>query len=855
MISNILTLGILAHVDAGKTTLSENLLYINGQIRDMGRVDYGNTVLDNNFLERKRGITIFAKQATFDMGRFKVTLLDTPGHVDFSAEMERTLQVLDYAILVISGADGVQGHTITLWKLLHRYNIPTFVFVNKMDQPGTDKDLLMKNLKANLSEYCIDFTTNNKKELYENVAMCDEDLMNSYIDGINPDDEDIAYVINDRKIFPCYFGSALKHEGVEELCEGLTSYFLEREYPDELAARIYKIGRDDNGNRLSYLKVTGGTLNVKETFDNVGKVDQIRIYTGGNYSTVSSVMAGGVCAVTGLSGSNAGDGLGAEKREIIPILEPVLNYQIILPDNVSANVILPKLRELEEEEPELNISWDEELAEIHVKVMGDIQIEILKSLIKERYGINVEFGIGNVVYKETILETVEGVGHYEPLKHYAEVHIVIEPLKRGSGIRIDSSCSEDVLDRNWQRLIMTHLMEKEYRGVLTGSVITDVRLELVTGKAHKKHTEGGDFRQATYRAVRNGLAKAKSILLEPVYKFRLEIPNENVGRAMSDIQRMYGEFDSPITVGDMTTITGIAPVVTMNGYQREVLSYTKGIGRIFYTIDGYRRCHNEEEVISKKGYNFESDISSPASSIFCEHGAGFVVDWDKVEEYMHLEYVLKANKKIENISSKDVDYSHRMNEGYYDEKELEAIFERTYGAIKRDRSKWSRKDNTSITNVKKNAIRHLSSDKPEYLLVDGYNIIFAWQELKELAKDNLGAARDKLIEKVANYQGYRKINIIIVFDAYKVHNNMGEIIKYNDIDIVYTKEAETADTYIERVTHEIGKKYRVTVATSDHHEQCIIWGNGATRLSAQGFVEEIDRIENQIREIISKEKR
>ncbi len=848
MVSDRLALGILAHVDAGKTTLSENLLYLYGQIRDMGRVDYGNTLLDNNLLERKRGITIFAKQATFDMGKFKVTLLDTPGHVDFSAEMERTLQILDYAILVISGADGVQGHTVTLWKLLKRYNIPTFIFVNKMDQPDTDKSLLMTNIRSNLSEHCIDFADEHSEEFNEGIAMCDEELMNAYIEGINPDEEDIAYLINDRKIFPCYFGSALKQEGVEELCKGLEKYFIEREYPDELSARVYKIGRDDNGNRLSYLKVTGGTLNVKEVFKDAGKVDQIRIYSGGSYSTVVSIMAGGVCAVTGLYDTNAGDGLGAERGETIPVLEPVLNYQIILPDDVSANVLLPKLKELEEEEPELNITWDEELGEIHAKVMGDIQIEILKSLIEERYGVIVEFGTGNVVYKETIIDTVEGVGHYEPLKHYAEVHIVIEPLKRGSGVRIDTSCSEDVLDRNWQRLIITHLMEKEYRGVLTNSVITDVRLELVAGKAHKKHTEGGDFRQATYRAVRNGLAKAKSILLEPVYRFRLELPSENVGRAMSDIQRMYGEFDSPFTEGDMTIITGLAPVVTMNGYQREVMSYTKGMGRIFYNIDGYRRCHNEEEIITEKSYDFENDINDPASSVFCEHGSGFVVKWDKVEDYMHLENVLKpANNS--NQSEKII--THKVTDSYYDEKELEAIFERTYGAIKKDRSKWTRKDNTSITNIKKNSIRHLSNDKPEYLLIDGYNIIFAWKELKELAGDNLQAARDALIEKVANYQGYRQINIILVFDAYKVQNNAGEVVKYNGIDIVYTKEAETADTYIERVTHEIGKKYRVTVATSDHHEQCIIWGNGATRLSAVGFIEEISRIENKIRDIIN----
>lgn len=848
MISDRLALGIMAHVDAGKTTLSENLLFHNGQIRNIGRVDYGNTVLDNNLLERKRGITIFAKQAVFDMGKFKVTLVDTPGHVDFSAEMERTLQILDYAILVISGADGVQGHTMTLWNLLKRYNIPVFIFVNKMDQPGTDRKLLMTNIKSNLSEYCIDFSDEYSEEFNESISMLDEELMNEYLEGINPGQEDIAYLINDRKVFPCYFGSALKQEGIEELCAGLEKYFVQREYPDEFAARVYKIGRDDNGNRLAYLKVTGGCLNVKDILGTAGKADQIRIYSGGNYSTVASIEAGGVCAVTGLSDVSAGDGLGTEMGEIVPILEPVLDYHVILPEEVSPNVILPKLRELEEEIPEINITWNEELSQINAKVMGDIQIEVLKSIIEERYGVCVEFGTGNVVYKETILDMVEGIGHYEPLKHYAEVHIVIEPLKRGSGIKFDTSCSEDVLDRNWQRLIMTHLMEKEYRGVLTNSVITDVRLELVAGRAHKKHTEGGDFRQATYRAVRNGLAKAKSVLLEPVYRFRLEVPNGNVGRAMSDIQRMYGEFDTPITDGDKTIITGIAPVVTMNGYQREVMSYTKGMGRIFYNVEGYRRCHNEEEIINIKGYDFESDMSDPASSVFCENGAGFAVKWDEVDKYMHIDNVLKSNKS-ENYTQPVRNTC--ANTGC-DDKELEAIFERTYGAIKRERGKWTRKDNTSMINVKKNAIKHLSGDKPEYLLIDGYNIIFAWKELKELANDNLQAARDVLIDKIANYQGYRQINIIVVFDAYKVANNTGEIVKYNGVDIVYTKEAETADTYIERVTHELGKKYRVTVATSDHHEQCIIWGNGATRLSAQGFIEEIDRVENQIKDIINK---
>ncbi|MBE5926289.1 MAG: GTP-binding protein [Lachnospiraceae bacterium] len=848
MISDKLTLGILAHVDSGKTTLSENLLYLNGQIRNIGRVDYGNTLLDNNLIERKRGITIYSKQAVLDMGKFKVTLVDTPGHVDFSAEMERTLQILDYAILVISGSDGVQGHTLTLWKLLLRYKIPVFIFVNKMDQVGTDKELLMKNIKANLSEHCVDFSDINSDEFTENIVMSDEGLMDEYLKGINPSEEDIAYLINDRKIFPCYFGSALKQEGVEELSKGMEKYFIEREYPDKLGIRVYKIGRDENGNRLSYIKVTGGELKVKEMLGEAGKVDQIRIYSGGGYNTVTSIEAGGMCAVTGLDKTRAGEGLGIEAGEIQPLLEPVLNYRIIIPETVSVNVILPKLKELEEEEPELNITWDEELCEIHAKVMGDIQIEILKSVIEERYGISVEFDTGNVVYKETIVDSAYGVGHYEPLKHYAEVHVVIEPLKRGSGVHIETSCSEDVLDRNWQRLIMTHLREKMHRGVLTGSQITDVRFELIAGRAHKKHTEGGDFRQATYRAVRNGLAHAKSILLEPVYSFKLEIPTENVGRAISDIQRMYGEFDTPYTEGNMTVITGYAPVVTMNGYQREVMAYTKGMGRIFYNVDGYRKCHNEEEIIEQKGYDFESDINDPASSIFCSGGAGFVVKWDKVKEYMHVENQLKKNNADKVKEAKNI---RNCKTTCYDEKELEAIFERTYGAIKRDRNKWTRRDNTSIANVKKNSVAHLSSSKPEYLLIDGYNIIFAWDELKDIAKVNLQGARDALIEKVSNYQGYRQINIIIVFDAYKVSGNPGEILRFNNVDIVYTKEAETADTYIERVTHEIGKKYRVTVATSDGHEQCIIWGNGATRLSAKGFIEEIERIENQIREIIN----
>lgn len=855
--SDHICIGLLAHVDAGKTTLSESMLYLSGRIRQQGRVDHGNAYLDTYELERERGITIFSKQAELVSGELQITLLDTPGHVDFSAEMERTLRVLDYAILVINGADGVQGHTETLWKLLKQYRIPVFLFVNKMDQNGTDAKKLLKELRAKLSGSCIRFgEAEDSEEFLENVAMAEEQVLESYLEHGTIDREEISRLIGERKLFPCYFGSALKNAGVEELLGGLERYTEEKTYPDVFGAKVYKIARDPQGNRLTYLKVTGGVLKVRDLIryqDVEEKVSQIRIYSGEKYDAVQEVRAGRVCAVTGLTKTYPGEGLGAEPPSEGSVLTPVLNYQLILPEGCDTHGMLLKLRQLEEEDPKLHIVWNEELGEIHAQLMGEVQIEILQSMIRERFQTEVTFGPGNIVYKETIKRPAEGVGHFEPLRHYAEVHLLLEPGESGSGLVFAADCSEDVLDRNWQRLILTHLAEKEHRGVLTGSSITDMKITLVAGRAHLKHTEGGDFRQATYRAVRQGLKSTESVLLEPYYEFRMEIPAEFVGRALTDIQRMAGEFQTPDTEGDFAVITGSAPVSEMRDYQLEVTSYTKGRGRLFCTLKGYAPCHNAEEVIEQIGYDSEGDLDNPTGSVFCAHGAGFHVSWDQVPDHMHLEYVwtpeaekeksaIEAKKGQGSVQSGRV--SSSFSRSVEEDKELEEIFLRTYGKIERKRPIAERR----VESPEERQKRIRKDQMEEYLLVDGYNVIFAWEDLKELAKVNIEGARNKLMDVLCNYQGFKKCNLILVFDAYKVQGQELGVQKYHNIYVVYTKEAETADQYIEKVVHEIGRKYHVTVATSDNVEQVVTLGQGGKLLSARELRTEVEEVQRQIRE-------
>lgn len=871
-----ITMGILAHVDAGKTTLSEGILYTCKAIRKLGRVDHQDAFLDTNTLERNRGITIFSKQAECTLGEFGMTFLDTPGHVDFSAEMERTLQVLDYAILVISGADGVQGHTETLWRLLSRYQIPVFLFINKMDQPGTDREALLAEVKEKLDANCVEFSADQTDEEWkEQVAVCDEQMMEAYLEGEEISREQIRQMIRERKLFPCYFGSALKMTGVEEFLDDLKLRIRETSYPETFGAKIYKITRDNQGERLTHMKITGGTLKVKSVLSNgrpgetgegiwQEKVNQIRIYSGEKYTMVSEVKAGTVCAVTGLTATYPGQGLGSEQASDMPVLEPVLSYRIGLPTEVNVHQALLQLRQLEEEEPLLHIVWNETLGEIYAQVMGEVQIEILKSLIKERFGMAVTFDEGNIVYKETILEPVEGVGHFEPLRHYAEVHLLLEPGETGSGLIFAADCSEDVLDRNWQRLILTHLEEREHKGVLIGAPITDMKITLLTGRAHIKHTEGGDFRQATYRAVRQGLRKAKSQLLEPYYEFRLEVPSEQVGRSMTDIQKMLGEFDPPKTEGEMTVLTGSAPVVTMRDYQKEVISYTSGRGRLSCTLKGYYPCHNQEEVVEAVGYDPEADLENPTGSVFCAHGAGFVVNWDQVEDYMHVESGWNAPAGQETKPEKPVTAKNwkEENEKYLaTEKELEEIFERTYGPIRklgeeppagRSVKGWKKSRRDPPEGYGKSTSDYKQKKTPdgekEYLLVDGYNIIFAWEDLKELAAVNIDGAREKLMDILCNYQGFKKSTLILVFDAYKVKGNPGSVETYHNIHVVYTKEAETADQYIEKTVYEIGRKYRVTVATSDQLEQVIILGQGGQRMSARELLEDVIEVSHQIRE-------
>ena len=848
-------LGILAHVDAGKTTLSESMLYTAGSIRKLGRVDHQDAFLDTFELERARGITIFSKQAEFVWKDMEITLLDTPGHVDFSAEMERALQVMDFAVLVISGADGVQGHTVTLWRLLKQYQIPVFLFINKMDQEGTDRELILKELKKRLSDECVCFhelsnLENAEDSCLENLAVCEEGMLEEYLETGKLGLDSVVRAVRERKVFPCYFGSALRLEGVEELMEGLRTYMASPAYSHEFGAKVYKIARDEQGNRLTYLKVTGGTLHVKDVLPGTEKINQIRIYSGAKYEAVQSAAAGRVCAVTGPVSTYPGQGLGAEKELDMFILEPVLTYQIQLPEDCDVHQMLLNLKQLEEEEPQLHIVWEEQLGEIHAQLMGEVQTEVLKSMIWERFKVRVEFGEGNIVYKETIEEPVEGVGHFEPLRHYAEVHLLLEPGERGSGLQFTSACSEDVLDRNWQRLILTHLEEKEHKGVLTGAAVTDMKITLTAGRAHLKHTEGGDFRQATYRAVRQGLKKAKSILLEPYYEFRLEMPSDHIGRAMSDIQKMYGRFDHPGMDGGTAVLTGIVPVATMRGYQREFISYTGGQGRMFCSLRGYEPCHDQEAVISASCYDSEADMENPTGSVFCAHGAGFVVKWDQVEEYMHMESTLKTDAPEQDSFVYIPPTSGSSSRIELTQSELDAIYRRTPDPVKR------RAQSAPVTvkapekkpsDGKWEERQKNKKSRETFLLVDGYNIIFAWEDLSALAEVNIESARDKLMDILCNYQGYKQCTLILVFDAYKVEGNPGEVLKHHNIYVVYTKEAETADQYIEKTVRRIGRGYDVTVATSDALEQVIILGQGAQRMSADGLKEEIELMQNEIR--------
>ena len=931
-------IGILAHVDAGKTTMSEAILYETGKLKKMGRVDNRDAFLDTFALERARGITIFSKQAVFPLGDASVTLLDTPGHVDFSAEMERTLQVLDYAVLIVSGADGVQGHTETLWRLLKRYRIPVFIFVNKMDQKGTDKEAVLASLKERLDPAIVDFTgisgygeildfgnvssdgsgsgmtvdsfarssSGNERsgeEIFEEIATCDEELLDSYLtDGVLKT-EDVRKAIHDRKLFPCFFGSALKLTGVREFLTAFGEFASCPDYPADFGAKVFKISRDEAGVRMTHLKVTGGGLKVRDSLtDSEEKINQIRLYSGAKFEALKEAEPGMIVAVTGISDTRPGQVFGSASESSLPLLEPVLTYRILLPFGADSHTMLKNMRMLEEEDPQLHIVWDETLGEIQAQVMGDVQMEILKSQVKDRFGVEIGFGEGNIVYKETIAKTVEGVGHFEPLRHYAEVHLLMEPGEPGSGMVFAANCSEDMLDKNWQRLILTHLEEKRFRGILTGSEITDMKITLIAGRAHQKHTEGGDFRQATYRAVRQGLCEAGCVLLEPYYAFRLEVPSENLGRAMADLDRMQGEFSAPEQDGAMALLTGTAPVSTMRNYQRDVISYTKGRGRLTLSLSGYEPCHNAEEVIAASGYDFDFDLQDPAGSVFCSHGAGFVVPWNEVKNYMHVESPLakqlakeaqerdlrEANERLQAMEA-DVaagkvpagaaggsakfrsgspsgavsEAAVAANTGsgssrgrgdgslsFYDDKELQAIFTRTYGEPKRKLA--SDYDSRTVIRAKNTAPVKPSKEKEEpedeYLLVDGYNIIFAWDELSELAAVNIDAARYKLMDILSNYQGFRKICVIVVFDAYKVPGGVEKVQKYHNIHVVYTKEAETADQYIEKVAIRIGRRYRTTVATSDGVIQLIIRSQGCILWSARDFREEIERVGKLISE-------
>ncbi|NBJ97715.1 GTP-binding protein [bacterium 1xD8-48] len=894
-----LVTGILAHVDAGKTTLSEALLYFGGSIRKPGRVDKGDAFLDTYGQERERGITIFSKEARISYKALQLTLLDTPGHVDFSAEMERTLQVLDMAILVISASAGVQGHTRTLWRLLNRYGVPIFVFVNKMDQPDTDRETILEKLKADLSEYCIDFTNQETEEFFENIAVSDEGALNEFLTTDRICDETIQKLIRERKIFPCFFGSALKLTGVEELLNGLLRYTGGTVYPAGFGARIFKITRDAQGNRLTHMKITGGSLKARDELSGMGeasfqsggqirrrepwteKINQIRLYSGEKFETHAEVTAGEICAVTGLTKTRAGEGLGFERGTVRPELSPILSYSVLLPDGMDAAVMLQKLRQLEEEEPQLHIVWDERNKEIKAQIMGQVQTEVYRNLIRERFGVDVDFGTGSIVYKETIANTVEGVGHFEPLRHYAEVHLLLEPGLPGSGLRISSDCREDLLDLNWQRLVLTHLEEKEHPGVLAGAPITDMKITLKAGRAHLKHTEGGDFRQATYRALRQGLMQAENVLLEPYYDFRLEVPDSAVGRAMSDLDKMRGNFSLQQSGTGTAVLEGMAPMALLQDYQKEVVSYTKGAGQLHLSLKGYFPCHNTEEVLENAGYDPERDVENPSSSVFCAHGAGFLVAWDEAPSYMHLESCIK-NKGDEdgNPAAADGEEWSWLSESGEDRiftakgaervsgrekagenassfigtEEIDEILNRTAYANRKgsgtgNRNGWrrnGRKEESTLTRGAQTRTYKQTPKKEAYLLVDGYNVIFAWDELKELAEKNLDGARGRLLDLLCNYQAVKGCQLIAVFDAYRLAGHPTEVSDYHNIHVVFTKEAETADQYIEKFAHENSHKYDVTVATSDGLEQIIIIGEGCRLMSSRELKEDIERLSREI---------
>ncbi|MEL4861671.1 translation factor GTPase family protein [Pseudoflavonifractor phocaeensis] len=845
-----LTLGVLAHVDAGKTTLSEALLYRGGALRRLGRVDHADAFLDTDAQERERGITIFSKQAVLPLEDVTLTLLDTPGHVDFSAEMERSLAVLDCAVLVVSGPDGPQGHTLTLWKLLERQGVPTFLFLNKMDQPGTDRDALLMKLRAALSPACLDFSLLGRPAFWEEAALTDEAALEEYMETEALSDATLHRLIAQRKVFPCRFGSALKVEGVDELLSDLTRLAPRPRWPEAFAARVFKISRDSQGTRLTHLKITGGTLRVKSVLPGVEeKADQLRLYSGAKFTPLEEAPAGTVCAVTGLTATYPGQALGAERPWAAPALEPALSYQLILPDGCDPHAALRKLRELAEEDPQLHIQWNERLGEIHVRLMGAIQAEVLKRVILDRFGLAVDFGPGSVVYQETIAAPVEGVGHFEPLRHYAEVHLLLEPLPLGSGLQFSSICPEDALDGHWQRLILTHMMEKPHLGVLTGSPITDMKLTLVAGRAHEKHTEGGDFRQATYRAVRQGLMGAESILLEPWYAFRLELPTVHLGRALADLQRLGGDTEAPVTVGEETVLTGSAPVSALRDYNQEVAAYTKGRGRLSLTPGGYRPCARQEEVVAALAYDPERDVENPSGSVFCAHGAGFNVPWDQVPAHMHLPALDLSGPKEAPPPEPPARRPAAPAGSLEQDKELRGIFEKTYGAIKPRAFQPPPKPSRPAPAEGKRFIPPPSG--PEYLLVDGYNVIFAWEDLKAVARENLDAARKILMDLLSNYQGFRGSRVILVFDAYKVPQGAGSVSRYHNIHVVYTKEAETADAYIEKASYQLSQeRRRVRVATSDGAEQLIILGHGSLRVSALELRAELEQTQGEISAIL-----
>ena len=885
-----LTLGILAHVDAGKTTLSEALLFTAGAIRKAGRVDKKDAFLDNYELERERGITIFSKQAVFSYEDLRITLLDTPGHVDFSTEMERTLQVLDAAVLLISAADGVQSHTRTLWKLLESYQVPVFLFVNKMDQPGADQEKILAGIQNQLSGNCVDFTplvgaaaTESKgaaleadmQEAMEAVAICDEELLNSFLTDGRISQGQLREKIAERKVFPCLFGSALRLQGIEALLSAIEAYAPEKTYPEAFGARVFKVTRDSQGSRLTHMKITGGTLKAKMELtcaeDKTEKVNQIRVYSGERFEAVNEAAAGSVCAVTGLLGTMAGQGLGMEKNLESPFLTPVLSYCLLLPEGTDPMAVMPKLKELEEEDPALSFTWEEELKEIHVHVMGEVQMEILKVLIRERFGLEIAFGKGRIVYKETIADTVEGVGHFEPLRHYAEVHLLLEPGEPGSGLQFEADCSEDILARNWQRLILTHLEEKQHRGVLTGSVITDMKITLVSGRAHQKHTEGGDFRKATYRAVRQGLMEAMSVLLEPYYEFRLEIPEEMTGRAMTDMEKLFADFTLAERAEGRCVLTGCAPVETMRDYQKEVYAYTRGQGSLTVRLKGYMPCHNADEVIEERHYDPEADLRNPTGSVFCSHGAGFVVPWNQVKEYMHVESCFAGDRKAieesafqeelekrkEAARKREENRSASGGEYFLGTDEIDAILQQATGAgrgLEKKKEGWQRQSRSTEIRQAATRVYQGQPKKEEYLLVDGYNVIFAWEELSALSKVTLDGARGRLLDILCDYQAMKGCRLIVVFDAYRLKGHPEEAYAYHNIYVVYTKEAETADRYIERFAHDNSKKYQITVATSDGLEQIIIRGEGCRLLSSRDLQADVERQKEQTRGILEEKK-